>query len=202
MADTTLLDQTETQSNEDNSFEMSENFGTVNKRKGVNNHENRPYPMSELFNPPASSTPIIVSLVSEPESLKSLSLTEKVKFIYELVQIIGPVSKGTKWAPKGDLFIYPASRRQKIRLLKLRSVKEFQISCALARSEREARGIIQNVSVNNSDSDLCILLSDQNVTDVKRLTTGVGKNPTLTVLLFFKHSPPQTMSSSHMKGLS
>lgn len=88
-----LLDHAKAPSNEYNSVEMGEDFFIVNKRKSDNNHENRPYPTSELFNPPASSAPIIVSLVSEPESFNRLSLTEKAKFINELLQIIGPVNK-------------------------------------------------------------------------------------------------------------
>jgi hypothetical protein len=140
-----------------------------------------------LNSPPENGAPVIVNLVSEPQSFDKLSLLEKKHFINGLIDTIGTVKDGTKWTKHGQLYIYPTSNRQKKNLLELHAVKEFQITCSLSKSETELKGIIYNVPINNSDNDLLELLSNQGVIKVKRFHSGPegGKSPLTTVALFF-----------------
>ena len=139
------------------------------------------------FVPPQSSAPIVISLISPPQSFNLLKLTEKQIFINELASLIKP---DTKWARKGDIFIYPSSNRQRNQLLALKAVKEFEISCSPARSERQAKGIVHQVPINNSEEELKALLSDQGVADVKRFTVGEKKTPITTISITFSPNTP------------
>ena len=142
------------------------------------------------FVPPQSSAPIVISLISPPQSFNLLKLTEKQIFINELANLIGQIKPDTKWARKGDIFIYPSSNRQRNQLLALKAVKEFEISCSPARSERQAKGIVHQVPINNSEEELKALLSDQGVADVKRFTVGEEKTPITTISITFSPNTP------------
>ena len=146
------------------------------------------------FVPPQSSAPIVISLISPPQSFNLLKLTEKQIFINELANLIGQIKPDTKWARKGDIFIYPSSNRQRNQLLALKAVKEFEISCSPARSERQAKGIVHQVPINNSEEELKALLSDQGVADVKRFTVGEKKTPI--TIISFTFSPNTPLPSS------
>jgi hypothetical protein len=160
------------------------------KRRLNHNHDPRPHHarlVDTLNSPLESGAPVIVNLISEPQSFDRLSLLEKKHFINGLINTIGQVKDGTKWTRHGQLYIYPTSNRQKKQLLELKAVKEFQISCNLAKSEINVKGVIYNVPINNSDADLLELVLSQGVTHVHRFQTGPeeSKTPLTTVALTF-----------------
>ena len=122
---------------------------------------------SGLFDTPANSAPVIISLVSEPGSFNSLTLQKKKAFISSLIGIIGSVKPDTKWSPRGEVYIYSTWKRQKEKLLSLKVVDEFIIKCSRTKSETESKGII-HIPTHNTEDDVLQLLSDQHVTAVKR----------------------------------
>ena len=142
---------------------------------------------SGLFDTPANSAPVIISLVSEPGSFNSLTLQKKKAFISSLIGIIGSVKPDTKWSPRGEVYIYPTWKRQKEKLLSLKVVDEFIIKCSRAKSETESKGII-HIPTHNTEDDVLQLLSDQHVTAVKRFYKQISdstKTPLTAMVLFF-----------------
>jgi hypothetical protein len=51
---------------------------------------------SGLFNTPASSAPVIITLLSDPGSFSALTLQQKKLFISALLDTVGPVKPDTK----------------------------------------------------------------------------------------------------------
>lgn len=140
-----------------------------------------------LFDTPASSAPVIISLTSEPKSFKLLTLHQKKLFISALLDAVGPVKSDTKWSSRGEAYIYPKWNRQKEKLLQLTIIGDFRVTCARAKSERETKGVI-HIPVNNTEEEVALLLRDQNVTATKRFfkqTSEEEKVPIPTMTLFF-----------------
>ncbi|KZS10412.1 Uncharacterized protein APZ42_025137 [Daphnia magna] len=128
--------------------------------------------LSDLFNQTTSGAPVIIYLISNPQSFNLLSLTEKKQFISNLTYIVGQVKNGTKWTHRGTLNIYPTTNNQKKQLLELKAVKDVQIKCTPAMSETFVRGVIRNVPTGDAEEALLALLSDQAVTkDLASLIT-------------------------------
>ncbi|KAI9554971.1 hypothetical protein GHT06_020260 [Daphnia sinensis] len=90
---------------------------------------------SDLFNQITSGAPVIIHLLSKPQSFNLLNLTEKKQFITNFTHIVGQVKNGTKWTHRGTLNIYPTSNNQKKQLLELKAVKDIQIKCTPAMPE-------------------------------------------------------------------
>ena len=125
----------------------------------------------------------------------------KLTFMNSLTKIIGQVKAGTKWTHQRYLNIYPSSSTQKRKLLNLKVVKEFHITCNLAMSEASLRGVIRNVPTKDSEEDLLTLLVDQGVTKVQRFTTSApdgSRIPLKTVTLFFNTTQlPREVTMAH-----
>jgi len=98
------------------------------------NHSPRPAHTrySDLFDQPCRGAQIIIHLTSEPKSFLNLKITEKRTFMNSLTKINGQVKAGTKWTHQGYINIYPSSSTQKRKLLDLKVVKEFHITCKLS----------------------------------------------------------------------
>ena len=131
--------------------------------------------MPHFLTAPATGGPVIISLTSEPKTFNKLGCADRTRLINKLVEKVGQLKPGTKWAERGDLFVYPSISDQKHAILALTSIMEFTISCALPRQDNDLKGVISKVPAIYTDDELLENLQDQGVLEVRRfVTTGAG----------------------------
>jgi hypothetical protein len=97
------------------------------------NHSPRPAHTrySDLFDQPCSGAQIIIFLTSEPKSFLNLKITEKLTFMNSLTKINGQVKGRAPSGPTKDTSTHTHDHQRK-RVLDLKVVKEFHITCKLS----------------------------------------------------------------------
>lgn len=88
--------------------------------------------------------------------------------------------------------IYPSTNKQKNLLLQQKAVKQYQISCSLCKSEQEVRGVIYNVTSNNTEEEL-LSLQHQGVKEVKIFAKQRLKNTTVISTMVTLYFNPTTL---------
>lgn len=139
--------------------------------------------MSDLFEKPATSSPVIITFA---ENCHQPTLPLRAKFINGLEDQFGPLREGTKWKSSGLLHVYPSTKAKKEELLSTFKLFGCDISCREPQGALFARGVIRAPTAY-SNEDILEQLMPQGVTQVRRFYKGEEPNkiPQLIVNLTF-----------------
>lgn len=145
-------------------------------------------PGSGALQGPASynGPPVMMNLVNQAGSFKSLTRPEQKKMVEEIRKMVGQI-QDVFLAERGDLVIVPLTTLQKRQLLEITSLDDSEVKCSLTKWEQECKALIHGVPVDLTDDEIKTQLKNDGVVGVKRMNRWKdGKSsPTESVILNF-----------------
>ena len=133
----------------------------------------------------AKIAPIVLKVIHQSESFKSLTKASKKRLIDALTEKVGEV-KDFRQAERGDLLVFATSAKQKKQILQLRELDHQEIECTTTAAARKA--LIHRVATDLDDETILTALEDQGVIHATRwnkIQVDGGKQKSETVCITF-----------------